>query len=301
VDQVLNQALPGEWVIFTLLALLFAGFAEIGFRLGWHLHPTKDAASKDLRGGIQTARLGLVGLLLGFTFAMAVGRYELRHDLAVKEANAIGTTFLRASFLPDAHRVPVEDLLRRYVDLRLRYQPVAGDPVQLAEGLRLSAGIQRQLWEQAVASARETPTPIVATFINALNETIDTEAERLAAARNTVPGAVWLLLLAVASLGVSDEHLRRGRRPRALGVQQHRLSRARGRRDRAGVRSRPPETRVHHHQPGAARRPAASDPANGTLSVRAPGIRPRYSPEARGTSGHRQRAGGTNRFHSPSG
>jgi hypothetical protein len=90
---------------------------------------------------------------------MALGRYEARRDLVVKEANAIATTFLRASLLPEAHRAPVEDLLRRYVELRLTWQPLAGDSVKLAEGLRLSAEIQRHLWQHAVVAAHEAPTP----------------------------------------------------------------------------------------------------------------------------------------------
>jgi hypothetical protein len=186
-------------VVFAIPGLVLAGLAELGFRLG--LRVSQDESRKGQIGGIQGAVLGLLGLLLGFTFAMAVSRFDARRDLVVKEANAIGTTFLRASLLPEGHAAPVEDLLRRYVELRLKYQPLAGDPVKLAEGLRLSAGIQAQLWEHAAAASRESPTPIVATFINALNETIDTEGERLAASRNHVPGSVWLLLLFVASIG----------------------------------------------------------------------------------------------------
>src|SRR5690242_2073781 len=79
-------------------------------------------------------------------------------------------------------------------------QPVAADPEKLAEGLRLSADIQRELWQHAELAAKEAPTPIVATFVTTLNETIDTEAERVAAGRHRIPGTVWLLLLAVASL-----------------------------------------------------------------------------------------------------
>jgi hypothetical protein len=201
VDEFLTCVFQSEWAIFALPGLLLIGFAEVGYRLGLRLYSAKDAARKSQIGGIQGALLGLLGLLLGFTFAMAVGRYEARRDLVVKESNAIGTTFLRASLLPDAHRAPVEDLLRHYVEVRLTFQPLAGDPAKLAEGLRLSAGIQRELWQHAVAAAKEAPTPIVATFVNTLNETIDTEAERLAAARNRIPGTVWLLLLVVASLG----------------------------------------------------------------------------------------------------
>jgi hypothetical protein len=117
-DQLLGSVFQAQWVVFVLPAVLLVGFAELGFRLGLRLYLAKDAARKAEIGGIQGALLGLLGLLLGFTFAMAVGRYQARRDLVVKEANAIGTTFLRASLLPEAHRAPVEDLLRRYVEAR---------------------------------------------------------------------------------------------------------------------------------------------------------------------------------------
>jgi hypothetical protein len=91
-------------------------FSEIGFRIGLRLYATKDAARKGQIGGIQGAVPGLLGLLLGFTFAMAVDWYDTRRDLVLKEANAIGTTYLRASLLPDTHQDPVKDLLRHYVE-----------------------------------------------------------------------------------------------------------------------------------------------------------------------------------------
>jgi len=177
------------------------GIAERGFRFGLRLYASQDEARKAQISGIQGAVLGLLALLLGFTFAMAVNRYEARRELVVKQANAIGTTFLRAALLPEAHVAPVEDLLRHYVELLLKYAPLAKDPAKLAQGLRVFADIQVVLWEHAVAASKASPTPIVATFINALNETIDTEAERVAARQNRVPGSVWLLLLIVASLG----------------------------------------------------------------------------------------------------
>ena len=74
--------------------------AEFGFRVGLRLYRAHDEARKEQIGGTQGAMLGLLALLLGFTFAMAVGRYETRRTLVLTEANAIGTTCLRASFLP---------------------------------------------------------------------------------------------------------------------------------------------------------------------------------------------------------
>jgi len=197
VDAILRNDLP----FFLLPAALLLAAAELGFRLGRRPSRTGPPEATDHIGGIQAGVLGLLGLLLGFTFSMAAGRYEMRRDLVVKEANAIGTTFLRAALLPDAHRAPVEALLRRYVDLRLALQPRTGDPAQLADGLRRSAAIQQDLWQHAVAASKESPTPIVAAFVATLNDTIDTEAERVAAGRNRIPPTVWVLLLGVASLG----------------------------------------------------------------------------------------------------
>jgi hypothetical protein len=188
-DELLNQIFISQWrVIFFVVALLLF-CAEFGFRLGLRLHKTGDEARKNQIGSLQGAVLGLLGLLLGFTFAMAVQRYDTRRDLVVQEANSIGTTFLRASFLPEPHHSEIEKLLRRYVDTRLEFYGAG------------SASIQQQLWGHAVAAGKISPSPLTATFVTSLNETIDLDATRLAAKRNNIPGAVWLLLLLVAGCG----------------------------------------------------------------------------------------------------
>lgn len=99
----------------------------------------------------------------------------------LKEANAIGTTCRRASLLPDTHQDAVNYLLRHYVDTRLEYWPLVDEPAKLAEGMRLIGNIQTQLWKHATESAKEAPTDITATFIESLNQSIDTDAERIAA------------------------------------------------------------------------------------------------------------------------
>jgi hypothetical protein len=188
-------------MVFLLLVALMFAFAELGYRLGMRLHVAKDEARKGQIGAIQGAVLGLLGLLLGFTFAMAVDRYDKRRSLVVQEANALGTTYLRASLLPDSHHAPVRDLLRRYVDIRLKYWPLIDDPVKFDEGKRLVEGLQVELWKHASEAAREAPNDITATFIESLNETIDTDAERIAAMRADIPGGVWFLLILVAAFG----------------------------------------------------------------------------------------------------
>jgi hypothetical protein len=201
VTDLLDQIFQNPLFVFVLPALLLLGCAELGVRLGLRVHASRDAARKGTIGGIQGAVLGLLGLLLGFTFAMAISRYDARRLLVVQDANAIGTAYLRASLLPDEHVQPVEDLLRRYVDLRIEYQSHFDDRTKFAEGLRQSAEVQRQIWQHAVAAAKEAPTATVASAVASFNDVFDTETERLAAAHARIPGGVWAILMIVACVG----------------------------------------------------------------------------------------------------
>src|SRR5688572_23591745 len=180
VERIFND----QWTVLVVITALLLAVAETGYRDGLRLHKSKDEARRSQIGGVQGAVLGLLGLLLGFTFAMAVGRYDTRRDLVLQEANAVGTTWLRAGLLPEAHRAPVKELLRRYVEVRLKYEALSRDRAKLAEGLRLSAELQNEVWRHAEAVATESPSPVTATFITSLNEVIDTDAERVAAGRN---------------------------------------------------------------------------------------------------------------------
>lgn len=193
--------LSNQWIFVLVIAAVLLGLSETGYRIGLKLFTAKDEARRSQISGVQGAVLGLLGLLLGFTFSMALNRYETRRELVLKEANAIGTTWLRAGLLPEANRGPARELLRRFVDVRVKGQALADDPAQLAQGMRESAAIENELWRLAEEAAKTAPTPITATFIVTLNEMIDTDAERITAARNMIPNGVWLLLMLVAASG----------------------------------------------------------------------------------------------------
>ncbi|HYV07901.1 MAG TPA: hypothetical protein VFB82_25135 [Blastocatellia bacterium] len=200
-DDVLYGFFGNQWMVFLLTAAVMLAVAEVGYRIGLRLYAAKDEGRKRQIGGIQAAVLGLLGLLLGFTFAMALQRYDMRRGLVIQEASAIGTTYRRASLLPAAHQAPVQDLLRQYVDARLKYWPLVDDPSMLAEGKRLIAGMQTELWKHATEAANEAPNDITGLFISSLNETIETDAKRMAATRAIIPAAVWLLVIVVAGFG----------------------------------------------------------------------------------------------------
>jgi protein-S-isoprenylcysteine O-methyltransferase Ste14 len=200
-DQIFGRFLSSQWIVFASLLILLVGLSESAWRMGFARSRKKSEADKD-SGTVRSAVLALLGLLLGFSFAIAGARHEARRELLVEEANSIGTTARRAQLLPEPHAANVAQLLREYVPLRIDAHREAQFSDQFATTRKRSADLQDRMWAEAVAAAAERPSPITASFIASLNETIDLEGTRIAAKRNHVPGAVWLLLLCVTGCGL---------------------------------------------------------------------------------------------------
>ena len=141
--------------------------------------------------------------MIGFTFSMALNRYDTRRSAVVDEANAIGTTDLRARMLPEPHASEVRKLLRDYVDIRIELSGARRNPTSWEEARQHSNAIQADLWQNAVtvstADLRSTPAGL---FVRSLNDMIDRQEKRLAAVRAHVPPAVFVLLYAIAAVAI---------------------------------------------------------------------------------------------------
>ena len=142
----------------------------------------KPEKNKD-GGSVPTAVLTLLGLLLGFSFAMAVSRHDTRRELVVQEANSIGPTARRSRLLPEPQAANVARLLREYVTLRIEAHRETQFSQRFADLRKSSADLHERLWNEAVAAAAKQPTPIIASFIASLNETIDFEGTRICQAQ----------------------------------------------------------------------------------------------------------------------
>jgi hypothetical protein len=139
--------------------------------------------------------------MIAFTFAMALSRFEGRRDAVLKEANAIGTTALRARLLPPPHNTETLKLLREYVQVRLQITTKAPSPGDFDAAVTRSNQIQEALWQQAMAMAvKDNEVVPTGLFIQTLNEMIDHQSMRLAALRNRVPNVVLLALYGVATV-----------------------------------------------------------------------------------------------------
>lgn len=185
-------------LVLILFGALLAALA-MGFWLGRRARTTTDEAARSQSGTMQGAIIGVLALLLAFTLSMAITRYETRRQLVLEEANAIGTTYLRAKLLPEPYAAQASEVLRHYVDNRLEFYNAGVDVTRLQADTDQAGQLQRQLWAIATAVSTQDNRSIPAgLFVETLNDAIDLQAKRLAALRNTVPETVILLLGAVS-------------------------------------------------------------------------------------------------------
>src|SRR5207237_2588828 len=117
-DQIFGQLFSSQWIVFVAVVILLVGLCELAWRIGLAGSQKKSEADKD-SGIVRSAVLALLGLLLGFSFAIAAARNEARREHLVQEANSIDTTLRRARLLPEPQAANVVELLREYVPLRI--------------------------------------------------------------------------------------------------------------------------------------------------------------------------------------
>jgi hypothetical protein len=148
---------PGLLLVVSFAGFLLAALLGVIAQRVWR--PVKPDDQNELTI-VQTAALTLLGLIVGFSFSMAVSRYDQRKNLEEAEANAIGTEYARADLVPE-DEVPARELLKRYLDQRILFYSTSDrDKLQQirAETNKLSAG----LWGLARSDALAQPTPVAA-------------------------------------------------------------------------------------------------------------------------------------------
>jgi hypothetical protein len=170
------------------------------------LEPAKSVAGRRAvgRGGgdvstLEGAVLGLLALMIGFSFAIALSRFEARRDAVLNEANAIGTTALRARLLPTPYDAEALKSLRDYIQLRLDVTQRVASASDVKAAISRSNEIQQTLWRNAMAlAAKDTGMVPTGLFIQSLNEMIDSQGKHLEATRSRVPNIVFVTLYGVA-------------------------------------------------------------------------------------------------------
>jgi len=182
------------WALFLIGIVVVLLSIEAGWRLGNYRRQKTDEEKGTPTGAAVGATLGLLAFLLAFTFGMAANRFDNRKQIVLQEANAIGTTYLRADFLPEPLDDEAKNLLREYTAIR------AGGEASFmsAAGMTRSAAIQDQLWAIADQTRLLKDTVATGLFIQTLNDMIDLDTIRVTANRNRIPDTIWLMLFLVA-------------------------------------------------------------------------------------------------------
>jgi hypothetical protein len=190
--------------LYPVTIVLIVGAVELGAWLGRRNSASKETDISTLTG----AALGLLALLLGFSFSLALSRFDARRTLVLEEANAIGSTANFALMLPQTAQKPILDLLRDYTSVRIGLG-VPHDPAKLERDIARSLDLQAKLWQQAVAVTATAPQSLPAyRFVASLNEVNNIHESRLTALRYHVPGAVMFMLIGVAmvAMGFTGYH-----------------------------------------------------------------------------------------------
>ena len=177
-----------------LAAMVAAALGGVALRARHSRAKPKDDKAEGQEGYIVSAVLGLLALLMGFTFSLAVDRFDARRLLVLEESNAIGTAYLRAQLLPEPHRARTSDILVRYTDNRIKLAQAKPDSV--GPYLAVNDALVTDLW--AATSAAFEPIKgldFSSAYIESINLVIDLDSSRKAARNARVPAEVFVVLI----------------------------------------------------------------------------------------------------------
>lgn len=188
-----------------LLLLVSFAYLWMATRLGAALQVRHGPLDKARRGDFDVvlgATLTLLSLLVGFSFSMASSRYDQRKNYEEGEANAIGTAYARADLLSSADAIKVQQLLREYTGLRIRFYTTV-EAVKVRELNSATDQTQAQLWEAVAAAARAAPSPISALAAASMNDALNAQGYAQAAAWNRIPIGAWVLLYVLGGVATA--------------------------------------------------------------------------------------------------
>ena len=176
-------------LVLSFLLLWFS--ASIGSTFLAKRHRIEEGTREDFNLVTGTT-LTMLGLIIGFSFSMAINRYDQRKTLEDAEANAIGTEYARADLLADGAKL--RTLLRAYTDQRVLFYATR-DEREIREINIRTVKLQNELWAAVVGPAAEKPTPITALVVNGMNDVLNSQGHTQAAWWNRIPAGAWILMV----------------------------------------------------------------------------------------------------------
>jgi hypothetical protein len=192
----MNNLLNFPFIVFAISLVALWLSALFGVFLCRKHRPADEGLWADF-GVVQAAILTLLSLLIGFTFSMAVNRYDQRKNYEEAEANAIGTEYVRADVLPDADAAKVRALLRTYLDQRVLFY-VTRDSEQLRQIDAETTRLQNEMWSTVQIRANAQPNPVIALVVSGMNDVLNSQGYTQAAWWYRIPPEGWNLMGIIA-------------------------------------------------------------------------------------------------------
>jgi hypothetical protein len=184
---------PGLLLFVSFACFLFAALLGVIAQRVWSPVRVDDQNELTI---VQTAALTLLGLIVGFSFSMAVSRYDQRKNLEEGEANAIGTEYARADLMGESAAAGVRGSLKRYLDQRILFYLTA-DPGRLRQIGADTDKLSAELWAFARSNALAQPTAIAALAASGMNDVLNSADYTAAAWLNRIPIPAWWLLVMI--------------------------------------------------------------------------------------------------------
>jgi hypothetical protein len=191
----MSYVLRFSYLVLTLSLVMLWLSVRIGIFLRKRRRSLEENEREDF-GMVMSATLTLLGLIIGFSFSMAIYRYDQRKVLEEAEANAIGTEYVRADFLPARDAAKVRALLRDYLDQRLLYYATR-DERELVQIESATIRSETELWSAVQVPAAAQPTAPLTITAMGMNDVLNSRGNTQAAWLNRIPNAAWGLMAAI--------------------------------------------------------------------------------------------------------
>jgi len=192
----MNDLSGHPYLVFAVSLLVMLLAAQVGAFSRKRRSSLDEEARQDL-DVITAATLTLLGLIIGFSFSMALSRYDQRKNYEEAEANAIGTEYLRADLLPAPDAARVRALLRDYLQQRILFYETRDENL-IQQINSTTSQLQDELWSAAQAPSLAQPTPVRTLAVSGMNDVLNSEGYTQAAWWNRIPVGAWGLMASVA-------------------------------------------------------------------------------------------------------
>ena len=191
-SQWLENVVDTPSLVFVMSSVLLCLSAWLGVKVR-----STHTDEPEQFGIVLGATLTILGLIIGFTFSMAISRYDQRKNYEEEEANAIGTEYVRTDLLQPASAANVRSLLGRYLSQRILFY-TSRDTRELAQMNEANARLQTELWSAVQVPASAQPSPLLALAVSGMNDVLNSQGYTQAAWLNRIPIEGWALMALIA-------------------------------------------------------------------------------------------------------